>query len=44
MELNSFYGTNVSANNRMVGEYWKTKVKLRQVNNRREKIKRLYGG
>lgn len=44
MEINSFYGTNDSVNNRIVDEYWKTKGKLRQVNSRREKIKRLYGG
>jgi len=43
MELNSSYGTNSSNNNRMVDEIMKTRAKLSQVNNRREKLKRLYG-
>lgn len=42
MELNSSYGTNVSNNNRIIDSIIKTRAKFNQVNNRREKLKRLY--
>ncbi len=44
MQLNSFYGTNASANSKMIDEINKTRAKFSQVDNRRKKLKRLYGG
>jgi len=44
MQLNSSYGTNTISTKKMVDEIIKTMAKFNQVDNRRKKLKRLYGG
>lgn len=44
MMLNSSYSTDFSTNTKMIDEIYKTRCKFSQVKNRREKIRRLYGG